>query len=231
MIDFNLLIIEYNINEINYLSFNDFPEDWVELHNPTNKTIAIGLWTLKDDNDGHVFTIPENIILSANDFVVLCEDITAFENLFPEVNNFIGDLGFGLGGGGDMVRLFDSYEILMDDVEYDDEDPWPVEADGTGSTLELINPSLDNSLPENWIASMGHGSPGSENLMDSCEESPGDINGDGTFDVLDVILMMNIILTVENDYTICQEDASDMNSDGVIDILDVILLVNIILGP
>ena len=43
--------------------------------------------------------------------------------------------------------------------------------------------------------------------------------------------MMNIILTVENDYTICQEGASDLNSDGVIDILDVVLLINIILGP
>ena len=78
---------------------------------------------------------------------------------------------------------------------------------------------------------MGHGSPGGENLMDSCEESIGDINGDGAFDVLDVILLINIILIIENDYTICQEDASDMNSNGVINILDVILLVNIILGP
>ena len=43
--------------------------------------------------------------------------------------------------------------------------------------------------------------------------------------------MLNIILILEDDYTICQEDASNMNSDGVIDILDVILLVNIILGP
>ena len=130
-----------------------------------------------------------------------------------------------------MVRLFDSYEILMDDVEYDDVDPWPVEADGTGATLELIHPSLDNSLPENWIASMGHGSPGSVNTINSCEESPGDINGDGTFDVLDVILMIGIILILEDDYTVCQEYASDINTDGVIDILDVILLVNIILGP
>ena len=65
--------------------------------------------------------------------------------------------------------------------------------------------------------------------MDSCEESPGDINGDGTFDVLDVILMMNIILITEDDYTICQEDASDINSDGTLDILDVITLVNTIL--
>jgi len=220
------------INEINYNSSDDFnPEDWVELYNSSESSIYIGTWKLKDEANDHVFTIPENTILTGGDYLVLCKDTIAFTSLFPEVTNFIGDLGFGLGGGGDMVRLFDSYEILMDDVEYDDDDPWPVEADGTGATLELINPSLDNSLPENWIASIGYGSPGGENLMNSCEESPGDINGDGTFDVLDVILMMNIILTVEDDYTICQEDASDMNSDGVIDILDVILLVNIILGP
>ena len=41
--------------------------------------------------------------------------------------------------------------------------------------------------------------------------------------------MMNIILNLENDYTICQEDASDINSDGVVDILDVVVLINIIL--
>ncbi|SVB98587.1 uncharacterized protein METZ01_LOCUS251441, partial [marine metagenome] len=130
------------INEINYLSFNDFPEDWVELHNPTNKTIDIGLWTLKDNNNDHVFTIPENTIISANDFVVLCKDITAFENLFPEVNNYIGDLGFGLGGG-DQVRLFDSNGLLVDKVKYDEEYPWPIHPDGTAFTLALIHPSLN----------------------------------------------------------------------------------------
>ena len=219
------------INEINYNSSDDFdPEDWVELYNSSESPISIGTWKLKDEANDHVFVIPENTILSAGEFLVLCKDTIAFTSMFPEVANFIGDLGFGLGGGGDMVRLFDSYEILKDDVEYDDDDPWPVEADGTGSTLELINPSLDNSLPENWIASIGYGSPGGENLMNSCEESPGDINGDGTFDVLDVILMIGIILMLEDDYTICQEYASDINLDGVIDILDIIGLVNIILG-
>jgi len=94
----------------------------------------------------------------------------------------------------------------------------------------LIYPYLDNSLAENWAASEGYGSPGRENANNDCDEELGDINGDSTFDVLDVILMMNIILITEDDYTICQEDASDLNSDGVIDILDVILLVNIILG-
>ncbi len=219
------------INEINYNSSDDFnPEDWIELYNSSESPINIGTWKLKDEANDHVFTIPENTILSAGDFIVLCKDTAAFENLFPEVNNFIGDLGFGLGGGGDMVRLFDSYEILMDDVEYDDEDPWPVEADGTGATLELIHPSLDNSLPENWIASEGFGTPGGVNSNDSCGEVLGDINGDDAIDVLDVILMVGIIIMLDNDYTICEQYASDINLDGIIDILDIISLVNLILS-
>ena len=154
------------INEINYRP--SIPGDWVELYNPTDETIAIGLWMLKDDNDKHVFTIPENTIISANDFVVLCKDITAFENLFPEVNNFIGDLGFGLGGG-DQVRLFDSNGLLVDKVKYDEEDPWPIHPDGTVFTLALIHPSLDNDLAENWNAPIGNGTPGAENSVDDYE--------------------------------------------------------------
>ena len=219
------------INEINYNSSDDFnPEDWVELYNSSDSPINIGTWKLKDEANDHVFAIPENTILSAGDFIVLCKDTIVFTSLFPEVTNFIGDLGFGLGGGGDMVRLFDSYEILMDDVEYDDEDPWPVEADGTGATLELIHPSLDNSLPENWLASEGFGTPGGVNSNDSCGEVLGDINGDDAIDVLDVILMVGIIIMLDNDYTICEQYASDINLDGIIDILDIISLVNLILS-
>ena len=151
------------INEINYLSFNDFPEDWVELHNPTNKTIAIGLWTLKDNNN--VFTIPENTILSAGDFIVLCKDVAAFKSQFPQVTNFIGDFGFGLSGGGELLRLFDSNEQLVDKVEYNDIAPWPTEPDGTGPTLELINPSLENDMSSNWAASNGNGTPGEINSV------------------------------------------------------------------
>ena len=57
-------------------------------------------------------------------------------------------------------------KILIDAVEYDDEYPWPVEADGEGYTLELIHPSLDNSLAGNWLASILHyGSPGEINSV------------------------------------------------------------------
>ena len=219
------------INEINYNPSDDFnPEDWVELYNSSESPINIGNWRFRDEVNEHVFIIPENTILLADNFIVLCKDTTAFTNLFPEVANFIGNLGFGFDGGGELIKLFDSNDILMDDVEYDDEDPWPVEADGAGPTLELIDPYLDNSLAENWMASEGYGSPGSANTMNSCEETPGDINGDGVINVLDVILMVGIILVLEDDYTICQQYASDINLDGIVDILDIIALVNLILG-
>ena len=54
--------------------------------------------------------------------------------------------------------------MLIDQVLYDDSDPWPEEADGGGSTLELINPSFENSLPESWNYSNElYGTPGAEN--------------------------------------------------------------------
>ena len=161
-IDINYGVV---INEINYRSSDQFnPEDWLELHNPTNETIAIGLWMLKDDNN-NVFTIPENTILSAGDFIVLCKDAAAFESKFPEVTNCIGDFGFGLSGGGELLRLFDSNEQLVDKVEYNDSAPWPTEPDGTGPTLELINPSLENDMASNWAASSGNGTPGEINSV------------------------------------------------------------------
>ena len=52
----------------------------------------------------------------------------------------------------------------------------------------------------------------------------GDLNMDGTVNILDVVSMVNIVLNSE------QNDMADINNDGIINILDIILLVNIILG-
>ncbi len=152
------------INEINYNAADDHdPGDWVELYNPTSDIIDMGNWAFKDENDDHVFTLPENMSLAPNQYIVLCEDSASFKALFQDVNNIIGDLGFGLEGGGELIRLYDSNGALMDTVSYDDSDPWPEAPDGNGPTLELINPGEDNALAINWSASEGYGSPGSLN--------------------------------------------------------------------
>ncbi len=153
------------INEINYNSAANFdPEDWVELYNPSGATIDLSDWHLKDDDDTHDFEFPGGTMIEPHGFLVVSRNQAAFHNLFPVVNNCFGDFGFGLGGSGDAVRIYNSSYVLIDSVTYDDKAPWPIEADGNGATLELIDPALDNTLPETWRASKGHGSPAKPNL-------------------------------------------------------------------
>ena len=61
---------------------------------------------------------------------------------------------------------------------------------------------------------------------ESCLNVLGDINQDGSVNILDVIVLVNYILDSESS----QSDLLDINSDGNINILDVIQLVNIILN-
>ena len=52
----------------------------------------------------------------------------------------------------------------------------------------------------------------------------GDTNGDGTVNVLDVVVMINLVLSESYD------EVADMNSDSILNVLDIVLLVGIILG-
>jgi len=163
-----------NSDEIKYVN----PADWVELHNPTNESIAIGLWEFKDGNDTHVFIIPENQVLESGAYLVLCKDSLAFNDNFPNVSNFIGEFDFGLNGGGELVRLFDTEGLLVDEVNYDDSSPWPLEPDGNGPTLELIHPSLDNDLGVNWATSGNNGgTPGVVNSVYTADSSNSLVSG------------------------------------------------------
>ena len=59
--------------------------------------------------------------------------------------------------------------------------------------------------------------------------SPTDINQDGIWDILDIVLTVNFIME-GTEPTESQFEAADLNDDGIINILDVVALVNIILG-
>jgi hypothetical protein len=152
------------INEINYNSSDDYnSDDWVELINPGEIEIDISDWILKDDDNSHGYTIPDETVIQPNNYLVLAKDMDLFSSSYPDINNVIGPFDFSLSGGGDQVRIFDNAGVLIDSVQYDDIDPWPVEPDGNGPTLELINPTLDNLLSESWAASIDNGTPGTQN--------------------------------------------------------------------
>ena len=152
------------INEINYNSSDEFDtEDWIELVNHGETEADLSNWIFKDENDEHIFQIPEQTILTPNEYLIIARDLDLFLSYFPEPGNILGPFDFGLGGSGDQIRIFNEIGLLIDSVEYDDSEPWPLEPDGLGYTLELINPLYDNSLSESWSNSEENGSPGTEN--------------------------------------------------------------------
>lgn len=171
------------INEINYNPPAGFDtKDWVELHNRGENPVDISNWVFKDSDNSHLFVIPSDVQLLPDAYLVLAQDLEAFQALHPDVTSVMGDVGFGFSGGGELLRLYNDLEMLMDEVVYDDESPWPAEPDGNGPTLELINPFYDNLLAENWQASYPdvapHGTPGVVNssFVDRVEEYSGEFD-------------------------------------------------------
>ena len=118
-----------------------------------------------------------------------------------------------------------------------------------GSTITAIceydntisNPDNPNNPPEWVFAGEGTGDemffvplryvlyePGDESIyLGSTNFIIGDVNVDGSINVLDIVILVNAILNnEENQYL----NTSDVNSDGIINILDVVSLINLILS-
>jgi hypothetical protein len=151
------------INEINYKSSDNFDTgDWIELYNPNEIEIDISGWFLKDSNDSNEYIFPQGTIIQGNSFLLIVRNSDDFSNFFPEITSYIGEFDFGLSGS-DAVRLFDNELVIQDEVYYESSDPWPVLSDGVGYTLELIDPSYDNLLPNSWANINYHGSPNAVN--------------------------------------------------------------------
>ena len=58
---------------------------------------------------------------------------------------------------------------------------------------------------------------------------PGDCNGDGEVNILDIVALANVVLGY-GEFTPSQELAADLDGNGLLNILDIIAIVNLILG-
>ncbi|MGE5860827.1 MAG: CotH kinase family protein, partial [Ignavibacteria bacterium] len=164
---------EIVINEINYNPANDFDSgDWIELYNISDQPIDISNWYFSDSDSSHKFIFPNGTVIEPDSYLVVVDNDSAFTSRFPDIKNYVSEIGFGLSGSGEFMKLANDASQIIDSLTYDDSLPWPVDADGGGSTLELIDAFSDNSLPENWRASINHGTPGKLNsFLSSADEN------------------------------------------------------------
>ncbi len=154
------------INEINYNS-PDFPNagDWIELFNPNSTAVDISGWYF-EDSSGDFFGLPANTIMEAGAYLLIAEDLAQFKLVYPSASNVYGGFGddpagFKLSNGGELLTLKNANGVLIDNVAYDDNSPWATAPDGNGPTLQLTNPSLDNSIAGSWMSFLA--TPGSLN--------------------------------------------------------------------
>lgn len=148
-------------SELNYNSDSTInSSNWVELYNYGTSTIDLSNWYLKDNNNLNQFTIPAGTMLAPEGRLVITNSITKLTSQFPLLTNYIGEMAFSFGNDSDQVRLFDNTGAMVLFMSYRDSFPWPEAADGTGRTMELINPLVSPNEPANWFVGCMKGSPG-----------------------------------------------------------------------
>ena len=151
----------YNIviNELHYNPADDDAE-FLELFNNSNESVDLSGWQI----DGVGITIDFGTVILPNEYIVFTDNYETFRGQYAG-NIYVGaQYSGGLKGGGELVTLFDDNGSIQDQVDYSDTAPWPEGPDGTGFTLSLINPNLDNSLASSWQTSaVINGTPASAN--------------------------------------------------------------------
>jgi len=142
------------INEIMYNADKDQDtKDWIELYNAGTKEVNLKGWSIIDEDTSHSeFVIDDDYLIKPDEYIILTRESAEFEKFINISNRIFGDFDFGIGGN-DIIRLIDSEGVTHDSVNYDNDTPWPDNADGTGFTIELINPILDNNIGSNWKVS------------------------------------------------------------------------------
>ncbi len=157
---------EIIITELNYNpdSLNN-TGDWIELYNPNSYTVDISGWRVITENDG--CTIPVSTYIPAEAYLVISENASLFNEVFPNTPNYVLGIGLGLSKGGEQVQLLSPTSCVVDSLTYDDDMPWDTIPDGNGMTLSLVDFNSDNTQPPAWENS-GHinapyGTPGRPN--------------------------------------------------------------------
>ncbi len=183
------------INEIMYNADKDKDtKDWIELYNAGKEEVNLNGWSLIDEDDTHTpFVINEDYTIQPDEYVILTKSKTDFESIVDIENKIFGDFDFGFGGN-DLVKLLDADGDMHDTVNYDNDLPWPEGADGTGYTIELIHPGLDNSLAENWELSKPElGTAGFVNsVYDDTKVSVASINSNSQLNINFIDKQLNI---------------------------------------
>ena len=121
-------------------------DDYLELYNRGTDPVDLSGWTFS----GITLTLPAGTTIPAGGYLVVAKEAAQFQATYGFAPAAV--YGGNLSNCGETVALKDATAATIDTVSFLDVDPWPVKADGTGPSLELIDATLDNNDSLNWAA-------------------------------------------------------------------------------
>lgn len=159
-----LVITKINYNPLGATSTESDNLEFLEIQNTGTTAVSLTGFYIKEL--GLTYQFPANSSVLAGGSIFLASNSTAFQTKYGIAA--FGQFTRNLSNSSYKIVLADGFGNTIDSVEYLDVSPWPTEADGTGSYLELISPYLENDLASNWIASNNSNlSTGSSSLESS----------------------------------------------------------------
>ena len=139
------------ISEIMYAPPSDHRQgEYIELYNRGIAVENVGGWTF---DSGISYTIPTGTTIAPGARLVVAQNAAFITANYAGITGVVGDYGGSLSNSGELIRLVDTAGNLADEVDYHTGGDWPRAPDSLGSSLELINPLMDNDSGSSWAAS------------------------------------------------------------------------------
>ena len=142
--------------------------EYLEFTNTGDATLALSGYYV---DMGIIYVFP-NYSLGINETVVVVKNALAFAERYPDVD-YLGVFSSGsLKNSGETIRVTKS-GVTQLEVSYEDISPWPVLADGTGFSLQLIdvNASIINDASAWTTSAEVNGNPGVIEVAQSVEQA------------------------------------------------------------
>ncbi len=204
------------INELMYHppdknGLDNVVDEFVELWNPTQSEVHLwntnGVWRF---DGGLTMAFPSNTVLAAGEYLIVVSfdpgtnaaQVEAFKSLYGITDPAVKILGPYLGklaNSSDRVALEKPQAsetpgnpswVVVDEVIYADQSPWPCGSDGTGTSLQRVSADGAGNDPLNWTAQAPTPGlarvpqpPGAPTIVAQPVSASAALNGSAWFDV------------------------------------------------
>ncbi|MEM7315913.1 MAG: lamin tail domain-containing protein, partial [Planctomycetota bacterium] len=192
---------------------NDY--EFIELVNFGTNPVSLNGVRFVDGIDFD-FTTGSITSVAPGEAVVLVEDMVAFEARYGAGLPVAGTYSGNLNNGGEQVAVSAADGSEIHNFIYDDAQPWPTLPDGSGPSLQIVDPFGDYNDPANWQRSpLANGTPG----VYEAPSNDGDFNDDGQLDCSDIDALSAAAASGAN------MAEFDLTGDGVVNIDDVMFWI------